>query len=453
MDPRLTSLVACPRCGAGVVKGETAEIRCVSCATRYPLVSAIPWLYREPDLVLGEWRNRLRLYQDDFSSELRAVEADLSVEKLSPATKRRLDRLAEAYRSQQVAVAQLLEPLGSPVSTTSGAVMRAFGIAVPRRQDLHSYYANLHRDWCWGDEESAREAAAVSRRLPGPVDRMLVLGAGGCRLAYDLHQAGHADQTVCLDINPLLFLAAQCVTQGGKLSLYEFPIAPRQPDYCAVLRTLQAPGATRQGFSLVFGDAFEAPFLPQAFDVVLTPWLLDIVDRDFEEVALQVNRVLRPGGTWVNHGSVSFAGRRPLERYGLDEVLERVSALGFSAPEVDEQEMPYLCSPASRHARIERVVTFECRKELSVAMRSPATEPGWLRDPRVAVPAISAFENAAIASRIQAFVLALVDGRRSAADIAGVLVDQGLLEPQSALAAVRALLLRLYDEQLRSPPA
>jgi SAM-dependent methyltransferase len=429
------------------------EVRCTKCATRYPVVSGVPWLYREPDLVLGEWRNRLRLYQDDFISELRAVEADLAVDKLSTATRRRLMRLRDAYGAQREAVAQLLDPLRCPVSSATGAVMRAFGIAVPRRQDLHSYYANLHRDWCWGLEENAREFSAVSRRLPGPVERMLVLGAGGCRLAYDLHQAACAAETVCLDINPLLFLTAKRVIAGEKVSLYEFPIAPQRPDDCAVHRVLEAPTPARDGLSFVFGDAFEAPFPSQAFDVVLTPWLLDIVERDFADLARQINRVLRTGGTWVNHGSVSFAGRRPLERYGLDEVSERVTALGFSVPEVDEQEITYLCSPSSRHARIERVVTFSCSKERAVMPASPAPVPDWLRDPRVAVPASSSFETAAIASRIQAFVLALVDGRRSAADIASALVNEGLLEPQSAMAAVRALLLRLYEEELRPPPS
>ena len=258
---------------------------------------------------------------------------------------------------------------------------------------------------------------------------------------------------MALDINPLLLLAARRIVEGSAVGIYEFPIAPRQADDCAVLRNLAAPRRVRAGFSLVFGDAFDAPFPPGSFDAVLTPWLIDIVDRDVADLALQINRLLRAGGSWINHGSVSFVGRRPADRYGLEELLERVSAHGFSVPEYDEMEMPYMRSPASRHGRVEQVVTFVCRKSGPVPVARSTPLPDWLLDPRVAVPVTAGFETAGLASRIQAFVLALIDGQRTAADLAGMLVERQLLDAESAMAAVRGLLLRLYDEQLRSPPS
>ena len=447
-------LLACPRCGGGLGAVDTTAIACGRCITRYPLLDGIPWLYREPALVLGEWRNRLRLYLDEFAADERMLEHDLASGTLAPATSRRLRRLGAAYREQRLAIARLLEPLHFAAESTDGAVMKAFAVEVPRRQDLHSYYTNLHRDWCWGGDENELAVAAVSRRLPTQAGgRLLVLGAGGCRLAYDLHEAGLADRTVALDINPLLLLAARRIMAGNAVDMYEFPIAPRRADDCAVLRNLAAPRAVRAGFSFVFGDAFEAPFPPGSFDAVLTPWLIDIVDRDVGDLARQINRLLRAGGSWINHGSVSFVGRRPADRYGLEELLERVSAHGFSVPEYDEMEMPYMRSPASRHGRVEQVVTFVCRKSGPVPVARSTPLPDWLLDPRVAVPVTAGFETAGLASRIQAFVLALIDGQRTAADLAGMLVERQLLDAESAMAAVRGLLLRLYDEQLRSPPS
>ena len=447
-------LLACPRCCGGVAVSGPQVITCVACGTHYPQLAGIPWLYREPALVLGEWRNRLRLYLDDFATEERLIERDLSAAAPAPATSRRLRRLAAAYREQRVAIAQLLQPLDFSTRATDGAMMKAFAVTVPRRQDLHSYYTNLHRDWCWGDEENDLALTAVARWLPRQDGcRLLVLGAGGCRLAYDLHEAGLAAQTVALDINPLLLLAARQVMDGTAVGLYEFPIAPRRPEECAVLRNLAAPRPVRTGFSFVFGDAFDAPFAAGSFDAVLTPWLLDIVDREVDDLVRQVNRLLRPGGSWINHGSVTFIGRRPADRYGLDELLDRIPALGFSRPEHDELEMPYMRSPASRHGRVEQVVTFACQKLTSVPCVPSPPLPAWLLDPRVAVPAGAGFETAGLASRIQAFVLALIDGRRTAGELAATLVEQQLLDPESAMAAVRGLLHRLYDEQLRPPPS
>jgi len=108
-------------------------------------------------------------------------------------------------------------------------------------------------------------------------------------------------------------------------------------------------------------------------------------------------------------------------------------------------------SPASRHARNERVFTFAADK----AHRGPrlAEAPAhaaWLEDPALPVPAAEAIGLAAEASRIRAIVLSLVDGRRSTADLVQIVVEQGLLPPAEAASAVRDLLERLNEDAART---
>ncbi len=105
----------------------------------------------------------------------------------------------------------------------------ALGTELPVSQGLTTYYPNLHRDWCWGDEENRASLEAVVASLPatGAPARLLVLGAGACRLAYDLHQRLRPSLTVALDFNPFFLLAAARILAGPPLELYEFPIAPR----------------------------------------------------------------------------------------------------------------------------------------------------------------------------------------------------------------------------------
>jgi len=429
-------------------------VECGACTARYPLVAGIAWLFAEPALTLGEWQNRLRLYLEEFRLEQRIARAELGRVGLSDATRARLGLLVDAYAGQVSAVEALLRPLAIEPLPAPHAAMAAFDVQVPRHQDLHSYYLNLHRDWAWGDAENAAALEAVTHALPaGFAGRVLVLGAGGCRLAYDLHQTGLSEQTVALDINPLLLLAAQQLLAGKTLELYEFPIAPRAAGDHAVLRHLASPSPTRPGLDLVFGDALDAPFVDGAFDVVVTPWLVDIVDDDFGAFSRRVNRLLRAGGTWVNFGSVSFTGLRPSLRIGIDEVWERVTAAGFEVTCRGEREIPYMRSPASRHARQETVVTFAARKLSTVAVPPvPSVTPAWLVDPRLPIPLTEQLELTAVATRLQAFALTLINGERSAADLAGFLVDQKLLGPEAALAAVRGLLLRLHEAERRRAP-
>ena len=44
---------------------------------------------------------------------------------------------------------------------------------------------------------------------------MLVLGAGGCRLAYDLHVHCGGTETAVVDIDPFLLVIAEAVIRGA----------------------------------------------------------------------------------------------------------------------------------------------------------------------------------------------------------------------------------------------
>jgi SAM-dependent methyltransferase len=331
------------------------------------------------------------------------------------------------------------------------ATALAFAARLPLSQDLHSYYVNVHRDWCWGAEENTASHAVVAAALEGRGERLLVLGAGAGRLAYDLHQQSARGLTVALDINPLLLLVAERVVSGGRVELFEFPIAPRTAADVAVRRELAAPAPARPGLELVFADAFRAPFAAQSFDAVVTPWLIDIVDLDFESVALAVNRLLAPGGRWVNFGSLAFPWRRPGLRYGPEEVRDVVTEAGFEVGLQRDVALPYMRSPASRHGRVESVAVFAADKRQR-GPREPAESsvPAWLRDASLPVPRSDSLALAADASRIQAVLLALVDGRRSIDELARIVAEQGLLPGAQAQSAVRGLLERLHHTAARA---
>jgi uncharacterized protein YbaR (Trm112 family) len=443
-SPGLLELLQCPRCRRAPLVASGERLACLSCRVEYPRLGGLPWLFADPELALGEWRNRLTLYLEEFTAAERAADADLAVA-ARDATRTRLGTLRDAYREQGRLVRALLEPLMLAPLPLPHATPLAFGDRLPLSQDLHSYYANVHRDWCWGADENAASHAEVAAALGGRGERLLVLGAGGGRLAYDLHQHGAQALTVALDINPLLLLVAERVIRGDRVELYEFPIAPLTGADVAIRRELAAPAPARPGLELLFADAWRAPFAAQSFDAVVTPWLVDIVDVDLESIALAVNRLLVPGGRWVNFGSLAFPWRRPGLKYGPEEVRDLVTEAGFEVGLQRDATLPYMRSPASRHGRVETVALFAADKRRR-GPREPAeaTAPPWLRDASLPVPRSESLALAADASRIQAVLLALVDGRRSIDDLARIVTEQGLLPPAQAASAVRGLLERLH---------
>jgi hypothetical protein len=115
---------------------------------------------------------------------------------------------------------------------------------------------------------------------------------------------------VALDFNPLFLLAAARILAGEALELHEFPIAPRTIADHAVLRRHAAPQSPSPGLELVLADASAPPFLPGSFDLVLTPWFVDIASEPVGRVVRRINSLLATGGHWIHHGSLASPMRR-----------------------------------------------------------------------------------------------------------------------------------------------
>ena len=447
-DASLASLLRCPRCPDASLKSEHDAWMCAGCATRFPLLDGLPWLFAEPAATLGEWRDRLHRLLLELKHDAEHVRIELAQAKLRSLTRSRLKLLSSAYDDHARRLQALLAPLDLGAKQAQLSTHMGLRTRLPAGQDLTSYYVNLHRDWAWGAEENEASVSLLLELAAGhEPGRTLVLGTGASRLAYDFHMRAAPALTVGVDINPLLLLAAHRIVSGGSVSLYEFPLAPRRLDDHAILRELTAPRPVDERFHLLFADALRAPFAAESFDTVVTPWFVDIVAADLAELAPRINRLLRQGGRWLNFGSLSFGHREAALCYTREETLDILREQGFECVIEREAELPYMRSPASRHARLETVVAF------AAARRAPATAPAehqslpdWLLDENRAVPLLPQFEMTAVATRIYAFVMSLIDGRRSARDIAQVLVAQKLMTADEAGPAVRAFLTRMHED-------
>jgi SAM-dependent methyltransferase/ribosomal protein S27AE len=441
--------LCCPRCGGALVAGD--PWCCGDCGSRFPLLAGIPCLVNEPEVMLGAWRTRLAALLAELDAQAERFRSAVSDQVARPSTRNRLKLLASASSDHARRLRALLAPLELAGGSAAIETYRALGSSgLPAGQGLTSYYANLHRDWCWGEVENEAGLDAVSRALGSTVlGRTLVLGCGAGRLAYELHRRYRPECLFAADINPLMLLVAQRVSAGHAVELYEFPVAPRDLGSHAILRRLEAPEAAGPGLHWLLADASRGAFAPGAFDVIVTHWLVDILAEDFAVVARRINAWLKPGGLWINSGSLVFQQPDPAQCYSLEEVREICTEAGFAPLDLREDRQPYLQSPASRHARTETVVSWSARKEAEVAIPAArAAVPPWIERPDVPVPLRPEITRSVLSMRVYAYVASLVDGQRSLDDIARVLVQERLMTAAEAAPAVRGFLLRLHEESM-----
>ncbi len=452
MSDALHELLACPRCDKSPLEERDTGLHCSACKIDFPEIGGMPWLFAEPQAALQEWRNRLQMALAKIGNDMQSLDTELKSKTLSPLSRRRTERHLDALKSHQRKLGKLVKPLNETPSTGSYESYLALRTRLPSDQGLNTYYANIHRDWCWGDDENKASIDCLRSVLHdnAALGRVLVLGAGAGRLAYDLHREFDCDQVVASDFNPMLMLVAKAMASGDKLKMYEFPIAPAALEDDAVLRTLEAPAAADESFSLVFGDALRAPFVKGGFNTVLTPWLIDIISEDLPVFAARINQLLVKDGRWLNFGSLAFSGSKRAKHYSPEEVKAIVAEAGFSDPYVSQKTIPYMCSPASRHGRMEKTFSFSAYKEKNT--KAPARHralPDWIVTGKEPVPLTQSFRTQAMTTQIYAFIMSLIDGRRSIQDMAKVLEQQQLMSRDEAAEAIRNFLTKMYDDSQR----
>ena len=445
----LSALLACPRCDKTPLESGDNSYHCKACKVDFPALDGIPWMFAEPQAALAEWRGRLQFALQQFAHEIAGLEQELKDKEMPALARRRIERYKKCVESHRRKLQKLLRPIDVQSLQGNYESYLALRTRLPSDQGLNTYYANIHRDWAWGDEENKASLKQIRAVLHDHAElgNVLVLGAGAGRLAYDIHTSFDCATTVAMDFNPLLMLVAHAVTSGEQLNLYEFPIAPLALEDDAVLRKLAAPEVVDDRFRLVLGDALRPPFPEQSFDTIVTPWLIDVITEDLPVLAARINRLLRKEGRWVNFGSLAFASPQKAACYSPEEVKAIVAESGFSDPYVSQATIPYMCSPASRHGRQERVFTFSAYKERNASKpeRHKAL-PDWIVTGDEPVPASPSFRQQAMTTQIYSFIMSLIDGKRSIKDMASVLESQKLMSRAEAEPAIRSFLTKMYDD-------
>lgn len=352
------SRAVCPQCGGPLDE----DFRCLACGQSYPSVASIRVLLANPVGHVNNWRAQLGFILEQGAETKRALELQAGEPDIGEATRTRLRALARAVADQVADAASVIAPaLGGPLPPREDA-------GVPR--GATDYMSYLFRDWAWSDghdPETERSLAAIRRVTSGrDLGRMLVLGAGACRLAYDLHVHGPAAETAVVDVDPYLLIIAEAVVRGAAVSLTESSVNAPEVDPVARRWTLSAPSGLLgpNAFHFFFANGVEPPFAAASFDTVVTPWFIDQVPVDLGDLLRRLHALLAPGGRWINHGPLIYRpDALPVARwYTRQEIFDLAGRVGFRVGAWESASQPSLVSPLTGRGLIENVLTFEAAR-------------------------------------------------------------------------------------------
>ena len=417
----LHGVTCCPRCSTNI--DLKPEVVCDGCGYRYPRLGGIPILLRDPETYLRSCRAQLGLLEQQTDRTIHNIEQQLHAADVLETTKARCRALIQAVREQAKEIRAILEPVsGAPDAAASGDVPAPL-----------QYIHYLYRDWGWPsspDGENERILSLVDAVLTAKqsLGRTLVLGAGACRLAYDLHRRDSTAETTVLDIEPFLFACAHTIVRGGSLTIHEANAEVQETEHSATVWNLKAPhGAIAEDrFQFVIADGLEPPFTAEAFDTIVTPWFIDLVPPDVREVISSIHRLLRPGGRWINVGPLTY---RPavsvVHRFSREELFDLAARAGFRVDSWRSESMPYLVSKLNGRGKVEWVLAFAATKTDAGSDESRGTKPpAWLLFRHLPIPTFSGQSMFSSDDPAIEMVVSAMDGRRTLDDIARLIAAQ-----------------------------
>lgn len=421
----------------------------------YPFVGDIPWLFPDPKITLGDWRVRCRLLLDQLEGEIASLKTALK-EATTDATRQRLETTRHLKIRNLEMLKRVLEPL-KPNLKINAPTANAMGYRLPLRQGLLGYFPNLIRDWSGRFEEENKILFEATLKVlletkpvrPENEFRALVLGAGASRLAYDFALKFPKSSVVAYDLNPMLLLAAKSINDGKKIHAVEYSMSAKDSANPGREVELAAPSGPAANLQFVFGDVYALPFPASTFDVVLTPWLIDIVPRQFDELARSIARVTANRGVWVNSGSWHFSFTSEVDNISLAEAEEKAAESGWKARTSSRLEVPYLQSTFDSHRRFETITQFSWERTSQAVPTVPPVDDriDWIRNPDLAIPSNPVFIESSTTHAVKALVLSLVDGRRTLNDIARIVSEENGLPMEEALEAAQSFFDRFLKDR------
>jgi hypothetical protein len=375
MYPELLKLVRCPRCGAAEEQGlDLTRSVCNRCEAQFFDLDGLPCWFPAGQLQQELWQDLFAKFLEQADLTRESHLADMGDPGLLLASQNRVGELLNLRMGTFTAISGLLAEGGLQPKKAA-----AFAHFTP--ESFAQYYELMLRDWAWNklphsgdyreyEDENALALASVMRvikdaTVPLP-RRILVLGSGAGRLSWDMHCALNAELTVALDQHPLLiYLSHKLVRQNRHFVLPDTRKLPRDGLPHRVEWNLACASGTpqqRASWLPFAGDAWALPFAQSSFDLVVTPWFIDITGRDIKTLLPVVEHMLKPGGCWLNYGPLLYSDQLPeSQRYTFAELRELLKLASFDVLAEEFNRVPYTYSPLSERGRMEEVWTFLAR--------------------------------------------------------------------------------------------
>lgn len=338
-----------------------------------------PFVFKNNFAAFLQWSVKFENFKASRLQTIDQLQKAENTVELNATTKKRLTQQKDAYILQLEQFENLLNSFG--FGKFDGNTQAILQHRVPSQQHFDSYFKNIFRDWAWGEKENKIYSECLNK-LKLTEGKVLIIGGGAGRLAYDLAELKPDLEILQIDINPLLSLIAHKICSGESVDLCEISQFPTEQKNLSTAHKLKATKTlSPQQFQFVVGDISDHPFKDQQFDAIICPWVIDIVAENFSDLSKRLNFLLKPQGELLIFGPLSFEKQTPQHKLTSEEVAFTLQESGFKNLAQESLNTPYLQSPLEPQQRFEQIHVFYAQQEKSTKRpKNFQSYPSWLTD-------------------------------------------------------------------------
>jgi SAM-dependent methyltransferase/uncharacterized protein YbaR (Trm112 family) len=282
----------CVNCMSALSDHGTAELSCHHCGRNFPIVNNIPILTARPrELLLvhlEEFRRAQAAWKEKQSRWLGLAQASAH-----PEPSNRTGRMLHGVTQNLHLIESFIKPIEEYLTRDKKvSSLIDWALAQNAGSAPQTMLPFFHQDWAHTKDFEEAESLIVGGVLEHrPDDKTIaILGAGACGIVAST--AKHFRMVYGIDLSVPTLLIAQALLGGHAIEVYMGNAGWR----CA---RLTPPPQTQNAICLIAADVGTLPFAEASLSAVVTQYLMDITG-DPLGVAEEIQRVLKPGGIWVN---------------------------------------------------------------------------------------------------------------------------------------------------------
>lgn len=412
---KMTSALGCPRCHSKMPDSKT-----LLCACGYrgsALHPRVPLLTPRPEISLAQTLAQL-------TAELEALQEQIPVFDHRKAT---LKKLFGTVPSPKTELTQLLPD---------------------QLPSLTEYSTNVLRDWSWKTAEWDTVLTRIKPHLPkGSTPKTIaILGSGAGRVALEFSEIYPEAQVLAIDLNPFLTLFAdQILHDQAELTWSTFH--PNAMDdeskideaVCSLQKISKTKPVSARNITFVLGDALSPPLATRSVDLLVLPWVLDVLPMPIEQLIPHLNAALSNQGHLLFYGPLAFSHiSNPMRRPTRQSLMQSLTQFGFDVLESDlHWESPLLPPQKVTRKREEQVLYLSAQKSTHHDWNKGAANQDWWLRP---VPMNEEVAARALKHLTTYDILKQVDGTKTPEQLATLLSHYKKMTLEQARAVIDLVL-------------